>query len=213
MRTIASWLPWSSLNTISNSIAARCTILIPLIGYLIIFNESVARYLNLVAELGGSGLDPRFSVSPRLLLIYFGLCFIAVGVILYSAFCPKGVRYYGSANAFVGNVQDSIKRWAVRELEVSTATYEPEEFEAIRDSYKHSWPESGPTDQQREDYRNGLLHIEYRRLNQSYAPVRLAIWTVYVIGFVCLGIPSLGVFARVCRILYRVLAEQASLFF
>src|SRR6266702_2948598 len=35
------YVPWSAVNTLSNSFAARSTILIPLIGYLILFNEKM----------------------------------------------------------------------------------------------------------------------------------------------------------------------------
>ncbi len=65
---------WSAFNNISNSLAARSTILIPLIGYLIIFNEYVVKYLDLVVELGGSKASDPVTISPRLLLVYFGLC-------------------------------------------------------------------------------------------------------------------------------------------
>lgn len=88
---------WSRFWTVSSSRAARMTVLIPLIGYLIIFNAKIAEYLHVIRELGGSPND--VSVSPRLLLIYFGLCAIAAAVAIYSWRCPNAVKYYGSANA------------------------------------------------------------------------------------------------------------------
>jgi hypothetical protein len=45
--------PWTDLRGISNSNAAKSTILIPLIGYWIIFNESVLSWLQLAHPLGG----------------------------------------------------------------------------------------------------------------------------------------------------------------
>jgi hypothetical protein len=42
--------PWSDLRGISNSYAAKSTILIPLVGYWIIFNENVAKWLNLARD-------------------------------------------------------------------------------------------------------------------------------------------------------------------
>lgn len=180
---------------------------------MIIFNDNVVGYLNLVAELGGSAQSQHLGVSPRLLLIYFGLCFIALGVIVYSVFCPNGVKYYGSANAYVGGVQDSVKRWAITDLEVSVSNFNQDAFEGVRDSYRRSWRDEGPTDQQRADYRNALLHIYYRQMNESLPFLRIFIWILYGIGLLCLSVPSAGVFLRVCKVLYRTLITQAGLIF
>ena len=94
---------WSRLRDAGNSSLVQLTILIPLIGYMIIFNEQIAKYLELVREVSGS--QPRalgLSVSPRLLLIYFGLCLISFGAIVYRRYCPSEIKRYASSTAFVG---------------------------------------------------------------------------------------------------------------
>jgi hypothetical protein len=48
---IPRFVHWSAVSTLSNSFAARATILIPLVGYLILFNEKMADYLNLIGVL------------------------------------------------------------------------------------------------------------------------------------------------------------------
>lgn len=210
MKKITDSLPWSGLRAISNSVAARCTVLIPLIGYLIIFNDGVSKYLNLVAELGGGGNSSAYTVSPRLLLIYFGLCAIAIGVTLYSIFCPNGVKYYGSANAYVGNVQGSRGRFSTREIEVELeGSPLKENFWAIRDSYR----KTDRNDADRAEYRNGLLHLLYRKHNLHHPFFRLITYILYAIGFLCLLIPSAGVFVRVIRILGRIISQQSHLLF
>jgi hypothetical protein len=205
---------WSAFNTISNSLAARCTILIPLIGYLIIFNESVVKYLNLVSELGGSTERTGLVVSPRLLLIYFGLCAIAVGVMLYSRFCPNGVKYYGSSNAYVGGVQGSIKRLALDEVEAAlknSEEYRPY-FHDVSERF-HRPLQTVATEEELGVYINGILHLYYRLQNSSNPTIRGLVAVLYTLGFVCLLIPSLGVFYRVSKILVRVAFTQFGLFF
>ena len=44
---------WTDLRGISNSSAAKSTILIPLVGYWIIFNEYVVNWLQLAHQLEG----------------------------------------------------------------------------------------------------------------------------------------------------------------
>src|ERR1700681_4261929 len=78
---------WSLLRRVGNSSAVRLTILIPLIGYLIIFNSYVVHYLELPKEFAGAQ-PPGSAVSPRLLLIYFGLSALAAGSVIYAYFCP-----------------------------------------------------------------------------------------------------------------------------
>jgi hypothetical protein len=69
------YVPWTTLREIGNLSAVKLTILLPAIGYLIIFNENVIEYLKLSPELG---LDSQSStISIRLLTIYFGLTFVA----------------------------------------------------------------------------------------------------------------------------------------
>jgi hypothetical protein len=88
---------WTKLREIGNSPAVKLTIAIPLVGYLILFNESVLHYLDLSRELFG---QPRTAgesgahVSWRLLVLYFGLCFIAVGAALYAWHCPDEIKSY-----------------------------------------------------------------------------------------------------------------------
>jgi hypothetical protein len=54
--------------------------LIPIIGYLIIFNSTLAHYAELISELNGnSHAHSPMSVHPRLFLIYFGLCYVVAG--------------------------------------------------------------------------------------------------------------------------------------
>jgi hypothetical protein len=46
---------WVRLRFVSNSTAAKATILVPLIGYLILFNEKVVEFLNLAKDIGSHG--------------------------------------------------------------------------------------------------------------------------------------------------------------
>src|SRR6266852_9232668 len=93
---------WSRLRSVGNSLPARLTILIPLVGYLIIFNQETAKYLTLIQELAGqkTSADHPISVSPSVLLVYFGLCALALGSAIYSYLCPDQVRHYGSSAAY-----------------------------------------------------------------------------------------------------------------
>ena len=100
---------WSKLRSIGNSQAAKLTILIPLVGYMIIFNETIASYLQLSNELVGLSVEGSGSTaSPRLLLIYFGLCWVALGSAIYAWRCPGFIKRYRSAESFVADAGHHI---------------------------------------------------------------------------------------------------------
>jgi hypothetical protein len=107
---------WSRLRAIGNSGPAKLTILIPLVGYFVIFNAQLARYLELIGEIGGLPVH-QLTVSPRLLLIYSGLCAFAVGSAIYSFFCPDEVKQYATSAAYVGGDGPNIKDMALEPME------------------------------------------------------------------------------------------------
>jgi hypothetical protein len=91
--------PWSDLRGISNSYAATSTVLIPLVGYWVIFNESVVRWLNLAREFVGAPAADH--ISSRVLWLYVALCAIALGTLIYAKWCPLEVKKYGDYRDYV----------------------------------------------------------------------------------------------------------------
>jgi hypothetical protein len=198
---------WSRLRTIGNSGPAKLTILIPLVGYLVIFNSTIAQYLELVREIGGFPADHRFDVSPRLLLIYFGLCAFALGAALYSILCPEQVKHYDNSAAYVGGDGPSIKDFAFEpiEEELRNSSYK-DEYRRIRDRYEldGGGKPRAISEEEKRQVNNGVLHLYFRYRDNLHPKVRLVVFISYVMGFLCLMIPSLGVFFRVVRILWNI---------
>jgi hypothetical protein len=198
---------WSAVNTLSNSFAARATILIPLIGYLILFNEKMSDYLNLIGALNGN--DSHYGVSFRLLNLYMGLCFIAAAVLVYSLRCPREIRGYSTASDFIAKVQGTISGPSLRVIEVQVAS-DPSmehEFEGLRMVRVNT---SGITvDTDKEQYIRGLLFLYFQLLDDSRRHTRVACLLLYVIGFALVSIPSIQVFVKVFRIFLTVLEQGA----
>lgn len=200
---------WTRLRPVGNSLPAKLTILIPLIGYLIIFNAKVAKYLHLVRELSGYPADNQLPVSPRLLLVYFGLCALALGQTMFSLGCPAKVKHYGDPAAFAGGDGPSTKDFAFEriETELKNSAYRME-LKTIHDRY-------GPaqTNEQKSQVNNSVLHLYFEYLDNLHPLMRWIAFLSYAIGFICLMIPSLGVFFRVVDILWSALTTNPRLFF
>ena len=209
VKTIPQLVPrWSRLRAIGNSGPVKLTILIPLIGYFVIFNAQLAHYLELVSEIGGFTVH-QLSVSPRLLLIYFGLCAFAVGAALYSIFCPDQVKRYDSSAAYVGGDGPHIKDFALGPIhrELRASSYGDDYNEVVgpfKDRSDRSFNCDKHFDDEKLEMINGILHLYFTYKDATYPLMRLFVFICYAIGFIGLLVPSLGVFFRVVRILWNV---------
>ena len=86
---------WTNLRAVGNRPLSRLVILIPLLGYWIIFNKNLQGYVELKWD---KFFQPTGDEVPwKLLSSYFGLCFIAVATFLYEIFCPEPTKLYSSA--------------------------------------------------------------------------------------------------------------------
>jgi hypothetical protein len=89
IRYLAKFPYWTSFRTTSNTPAARAVILIPLIGYWIIFNAYVADHTKFTRFLFPHG--PATGHLPwRLFVMYFGLCLVSVASALYQWLASGG---------------------------------------------------------------------------------------------------------------------------
>jgi hypothetical protein len=68
---------WNALRRIGNSWIGKDSIALPILSYLILFQDDIIRYLRL-----HSSFCENCEVSWRLHLFYFGCCFFAVGSLL-----------------------------------------------------------------------------------------------------------------------------------
>lgn len=210
---VISNFTWSELRAVTNSAAARATVLIPIIGYLIIFNGNIIHYLNVVKEVGGAEPEEAH-VSSRLLLVYLGLTLVAIGAALYQLFCPPDVKYYGDTNAYVGGVTPTIKDYRFRAMEdrLRKSIFK-DRYMDVRNMYKGIKEEKDFTDEDKATINNGVLHVYFEYLNKENFPARCIAGWAFVLGYCVLLIPSLGIVARVLGLIFKTLFSDPGSFF
>jgi hypothetical protein len=98
---------WDRLRTVGNSKLVKLTIMMPFVGYLIIFNQHVVSALHLASSYFSEHVETSLfgSVSgefldSRLRLLYFGLFLTGLGSSLFALFCPLKIKQYTDAVAF-----------------------------------------------------------------------------------------------------------------
>jgi len=171
--------PWTDLRGISNSSAAKSTILIPLVGYWIVFNESAVHWLQLAHQLGGSDTIDR--ISPRLLWFYMALCAIAGGTLLYAWRCPPEVKKYGDYKDYVNGDGPAMTKLTIDDIQNSLVEAGYHELGSV--------------------HKNDLLDVYFSHLNLLRPVSRLGVTILFYIGFIILTGLSAHVFVRVLKLL------------
>ena len=210
-RTLSN-LTWSQLRSISNSSAARMTVLIPIIGYLIIFNQKIITYLHIVREVGGQEVAEAHP-SSKLLIIYVGLTFVAIGAALYQIFCPPDVKHYGDTNAYVGGVKSTIREYEMRKIEerLRKSIFASRLLD-VRDMFKFTKPDMMLDADDRAAIDNGILHLNFEYLDKEHAGIRAVAAWAFALGFACLAVPSMGVIGRVLWMVAKTLFSDPASF-
>jgi hypothetical protein len=173
---------WADLRTIGNSSAVRASIVVPVIGYLIILNSTLADYLKL------HGIEWTHQPSTvwdrlwslKLYLVYFGLTFLGVGAAIYQWKCPSFIKKYADWADYVAGVAPHTDTTQVNVLAeiVGGDTF----LDGIRGT---------------EDQLRLYLRAHYAQMSNYYPGWRVATAILFAWGFALLSIPSLMTLLRV----------------
>jgi len=136
-------IPWSSISSVGNSTPARLTILAPLIGYLVIYNQFIAEFFflsNATPDLPqeNPALLDLFK-ELKLTFLYFGLLLFGIGAMLFAAYAPRNIRKYKSPEEYVLKMEAAQTEWLIVDnlTRVGRAAWKGEYFENP-ESYGHT---------------------------------------------------------------------------
>jgi hypothetical protein len=175
---------WSDLHAIGNSRLVRSAALIPIIGYLILFNAELARYAQLFGDL---------DVSWRLMLLYLGLSSVGAASLIYAARCPETIKAYRTAVEFTAKEKDYFLAG--------------NNFGYVRDKARADhqvlspWKKRvlGLTDPDfltdtlpREQHVIVLMTARWTIRNVSRTFSRVATYLLYTVGFLIVSIPTIA---------------------
>jgi hypothetical protein len=159
---------WSDLRGISNSYAAKATILVPAVGYWIVFNETLVHWVRLATQLGEG--TPVGEVPRKLLWLYLGLVLIGITSALYSWRCPRIVKKYGDAADFIKGDGGATSPDKVNEY---IDELEERGYAELRDRVTNVW----------EGKRIDVMEIYYSDLDNREPFSRSIVTILFVCGF------------------------------
>ncbi|MHA1564553.1 MAG: hypothetical protein ACTSX7_04500, partial [Alphaproteobacteria bacterium] len=110
------------LQALSKQGVVKATIIMPVVGYLILFNARLQPVL---------GLSPDYVFAPhgflseaRLYLIYFGLASMGAASLWFQIRCPPVIKAHGSAHEFITREGNSLTEYQVNEMAKATINFE-----------------------------------------------------------------------------------------
>jgi len=182
---------WNDLRRIGNSPVARASIIVPVLGYLILFHSDLINYLQF-----HSSFCKDCTVSWRLHFLYFACCSFAVGSILYAWRCPEVIKSYQTARDFFEsehvyfchpqNISYLFELFAREGAEPS----DPFNLLALANDSKGLGKEQA-------SMLSGLMGQHYFVQNRRRFWSRIAVATAYALGFFLLAIPAVVTFGQV----------------
>ena len=108
LEQLSNTLRWDKLGAVGRSNLGRLTILIPFVGYLIIFNPSFVNFFR--QELPG-GIPNTFEWFSdlhelRLVYLYFGLLFLGLGNLLFVILAPEALRKHSDVSGYIQEMEN-----------------------------------------------------------------------------------------------------------
>lgn len=178
---------WTTLKKIANSKLAKYTIAIPVVGWLLVYNDNIILLLEELLD-----REIEITISWRLHVFYIGLALISVTAILYIIFCPREIDHYADSQDFIA-----------REVSIYTPEYDAKMAERLSeeaitwalpsDAYRlqdGSFPLDERVRVNEEKIVDRLAKL-YESANTSHRFVRATSITLFVAGSLLIAAPTI----------------------
>ncbi len=204
---------------------ARCAITVPLIGYLILFNDSVATHLQFQRLAPSTESVAGITGSTRLKLLYLGLLLVGVAAVLYRWRRPWPMRIATNQYDFIDRGLKNFSlstymqfhsdiRHSDRDAYTTHGKYYDSEWEAFLEaasgwkkdaSIKDAVAGAGHWNEAKSRYESLLRSIMIETFfREAYHRRRFSLVTCLAIsafGYLLLAIPSIDLFIKVMAVI------------
>jgi len=208
---------WSRMARFMRTRISQAAAAIPLIGYALLWSQKLSEYLALQVSLGGG----YFTITTRLLCLYFGAHFLAAAWVVYLWWCPRVIKRTPALEDYLFQEQQSHNSVEYSRI---CAIMEAKLQRAAEPPHASSWLSSTPITlsaeitgatvrealkNRNEPGRRGIILQCYFLFNEGRHFVALiAAHALVAAGLALLAIPSVEVFSLV---LWQVLLPKLGL--
>ena len=108
---------WEALRPIGRSRISQITIIVPIAGYLILFNKEFVKILNLSEAILGISPEEATSMTIfNLYFLYFGALLFSLSNIIFSCTCPKVIKQFDSEHNFCNRDLEIISKHRINRM-------------------------------------------------------------------------------------------------
>lgn len=211
---------WSDYVSLFDGWIARCAMAIPIVGYLILFNDFVVGHLSFDLLAKEKNLDFGLSSGARLKLVYFGLLVLGSANILYRARRPFVMKMGRTQNEYINRalerfvlydyvrIDETINIEGHRSLYGKYYTSEFEDFKSMArgvhglsdsETVRSDW--NGAKLKYEQLLRSMLMDFYFRNESQRRISLTICI-CLALFGYALLFIPSADLFIKVVAITF-----------
>jgi hypothetical protein len=177
---------WNNLSRIGNTTIAKASILVPILGYLLLFQKDVIKFLQMHVDICAT-----CEVSWRLHFFYFGCCFFALASLFYGWKCPTLIKRYEGAPNFFTDEKDyfaSPRNFLyLYELVTKVKGTPPNDPHNLKQIAQNNRVLSRDVDY---GYLAGVMGEHYVAQNMAMPIYRLMTYFLFWIGGILIAIPT-----------------------
>lgn len=187
---------WNNLKSLGNSKAIKMTMFIPVLGYLILFNEHIISLISSAFEI--TKLSGENSISRNnYYFLYFGLTIVGTATFLFQLFCPSFIKEYQSIRDYT---EKNIDYMTPNRLASLCKLLEKKDIQPHKLVIKAKQVlEKNPSVDEKLFRVSSIDILEHFWNKHSWSLTwpRFIIISMYMIGFLLLAIPSIKMFIKV----------------
>lgn len=219
---------WYQLRSVGRSPISRMTVLMPVIGYFILFGDFTSSLFSIVGQrIGLADTEAEEFTVNSLHFIYFGVLSFSISTIVYNIFCPDVIKIFSNRYEFFSQelAVITMERAKAINLELKEVFNLGETF--IFDDRAGDQSEKGSTrndadGEKLERMRNAgvrssrehwlskhsgpvsnLLHKKYELYDNSGFGIRTFVFFSYLVSTLLMAIPTLTTATQIVLSLFN----------
>lgn len=202
---------WELLRSFGSSRFAKLSVLVPVFGYFIIFNDAFVALLGssmdwaclafqstACGDDGLSKLDDDFMLR-KVVNIYIALSAIGLSTVIFQGLCPHEIKKFWHTENYVSENTKVFHHEFNRRIRAILDKKATEDASRIQDTFdqykKHDRPKAS------EMYDRDILALWFSFQNTRFKIARWMCFILFGVGVALLTYPTVAVFIKVCAIL------------
>ena len=190
-------IEWNNIKKIGQSKIVGMTIMVPIFGYLIFFNDFLINFFKDYMSFLQTISKNNITINDKLFYLYFGFSFLGVASILYKIFSPNLINEYISMREYIKDEKELLTNTNIRNLFNKLKNMNIKEVEILQDKII-------PVDIIEKSTIIEIMKTNWDYYNNLYKFIRCTIVVFYIIGFIFISVPSMNMFYNIFLIFFKI---------